>query len=346
MAPGANGKDSLVVSPLGLAFARGRFFAAMMLFSQRQAMWGQPPSAVRSSEARQLFVGKGRPIQEVRMADTSCSLRYACAMGALKNYFPPLLCALLIAALATAQQVKTPVTIVVTDPNGAVIPHAQVRLTPAPNSTPALMETGEEGKLRVDVLPGEYSLSVSRAGFKQSDSSVLVGRATEGQTITVSLEVGGSPNIGQVSPIYVTTGPELLLSAAGHDPIKLGATDLKSLPHISITIHNPHTNADENYSGVRLSDLLTKLGAPLGQQLHGTALKSYVVATGSDGYQAVFSLAEVDPSFHPGEVVVADTMNGIPLDGKTGPFRLVVSEDKRPARSVRNLVSIELKSAG
>jgi len=27
-----------------------------------------------------------------------------------------------------------------------------------------------------------------------------------------------------------------------------------------------------------------------------------------------------------------------------GPFRLVVTEDKRPARAVRNLVSVELKS--
>ena len=46
-----------------------------------------------------------------------------------------------------------------------------------------------------------------------------------------------------------------------------------------------------------------------------------------------------------GEVIVADTMNGQPLDAKSGPFKLVVTEDKRPARWVRNLVSIELKSA-
>ena len=75
------------------------------------------------------------------------------------------------------------------------------------------------------------------------------------------------------------------------------------------------------------------------------ALSSYIVATGSDGYVAVIALAEVDPSFHSGEVIVADTMNGQPLDAKSGPFKLVVTEDKRPARWVRNLVSIELKSA-
>jgi hypothetical protein len=117
---------------------------------------------------------------------------------------------------------------------------------------------------------------------------------------------------------------------------------LKAMPHITVTFHNAHTNADETYSGVRLADLLGKLGAPLGSELRGKALANYVIATGSDGYRAVFALAEIDPSFHPGEVLVADQMNGKALDEHSGPFKLVVTEDKRPARSVRNLVKVEL----
>jgi len=92
-----------------------------------------------------------------------------------------------------------------------------------------------------------------------------------------------------------------------------------------------------------LPDLLTKVGAPLGNDLRGKALANYIVATGSDGYQAVIALGEVDPGFHPGEVLVADSMNGKPLDEHNGPFKLVVTEDKRPARSVRKLTTIELK---
>jgi hypothetical protein len=121
--------------------------------------------------------------------------------------------------------------------------------------------------------------------------------------------------------------------------------DLKALPHVTVTFHNTHTNADETYSGVRLAELLAKLGTPLGADLRGKALANYVVATGSDGYQSVIALGEIDPSFHPGEVIVADAMDGKSLDPHSGPFKLVVTEDKRPARSVRNLVSIELKSA-
>jgi hypothetical protein len=127
--------------------------------------------------------------------------------------------------------------------------------------------------------------------------------------------------------------------------LTLTLADLKAMPHLTVAVHNPHTSTDETYSGVRLADLLAKVGAPLGKDLHGEALANYVVAVGSDGYKAVLALGEIDPSFHPGEILVADSMDGKPLDAHSGPFKLVVSEDKRPARCVRNLTTIELKSA-
>ena len=137
----------------------------------------------------------------------------------------------------------------------------------------------------------------------------------------------------------------LTITAPGHGSKIIDFAALKAMPHKTVTVHNPHTNADETYSGVPLIDLLASLGVPHGKDLHGKALSDYVVATGSDGYKAVLALAEVDPEFHPGDVLVADTMDGKPLDAKTGPFKLVVTEDKRPARSVHSLVSIVVKAA-
>lgn len=64
---------------------------------------------------------------------------------------------------------------------------------------------------------------------------------------------------------------------------------------------------------------------------------------GSDGYGVVLALGEVDPSFHPGAVLIADAMNGNPLDAHSDPLKLVATEDKRPARSVPNLTNIERK---
>src|SRR5215469_4810320 len=137
---------------------------------------------------------------------------------------------------------------------------------------------------------------------------------------------------------------QLHLLAPHHAPVTLTSADLKAMPHLSVTIHNSHSNADEMYSGVRMADLLAKVGAPFGNDLRGKALAQYIVAAGSDGYQTVLALREVDPGFHPGEVLVADTMDGKPLDTQSGPLKLVVTEDKHPARSVRNLVQIELKT--
>jgi hypothetical protein len=139
---------------------------------------------------------------------------------------------------------------------------------------------------------------------------------------------------------------DLRISArAYHEDSVLKVADLKAMPRTTVNVHNEHSKAEETYAGVRVADVLTKMGAPIGKDLRGAALSGYLVATGSDGYVAVIALAEADPTFHSGEVIIADTMNGAPLDAKSGPFKLVVTEDRRPARWVRNLVSIELKMA-
>jgi hypothetical protein len=148
------------------------------------------------------------------------------------------------------------------------------------------------------------------------------------------------------APSSTQAKDELRISAHPyHEDLVLKVADLKAMSRTTVTVHNEHSKAEETYAGVRLADVLAKMGAPLGHDLRGAALSGYIVATGSDGYVAVIALAEADPSFHSGEVIVADTMNGQPLDAKSGPFKMVVTEDKRPARWVRNLVSIELKSA-
>jgi hypothetical protein len=167
------------------------------------------------------------------------------------------------------------------------------------------------------------------------------------RVVLVGIALLASPAVwaqGSITTPALTDG-SLQLTSSSHSTVKISASDLKAMPHITASFHNAHTNAEEMYSGVRMADLLSKLGAPLGNELRGAALSSYIVATGSDGYRAVLALAEVDPSFHPGEVLVADAMNGKSLDEHSGPLKLVVTEDKRPARSVRNLVSIELKLA-
>ncbi len=143
----------------------------------------------------------------------------------------------------------------------------------------------------------------------------------------------------------VASSNELHLILPGQHPQTLNAADIAAMPHKTVTFHNGHTNTDEIYSGVPLTNLLARNGIPTGDKLHGKPLADYIVATGSDGYKAVLALAETDPSFHPGDVIIADTLESKPIGDKDGPFRLIVTEDKRPARCVHNLISIELRTA-
>jgi hypothetical protein len=244
-------------------------------------------------------------------------------------------------ALSAQQATTVPVAVTVVDESGARIPHAQIRVVPTPDPAPK-METDDRGRLSLDLKPGGYGLFVQMLGFKKFATHVEVQTAKEVQTILVVLQAG---HIGGVEVTEASPDVLVLRVYPYYDLVRLSMPDFKLLPHIKVSLHNSHTNSNETYSGVRLADLLSKMGAPLGDELRGEALANYIVATGADGYQVVLALGEVDPAFHPGEVVVADAMNGKPLDAHSGPFKLVVTEDKRPARSVRNLVSLELKAA-
>jgi hypothetical protein len=249
---------------------------------------------------------------------------------------------LALALYAAGQSATSPVVIHVADATGAAITNAKIRIDPAPApASPTAVDS--KGSLTLAMKPGEYALFVASPGFTKMVTHFDVRETKQVQTIPIVLETGhgGGPVVTS------TAGKDSLAVIAYpyHHPAEVSATEIKAMPRVSVTIHNPHTNADEIYSGVRLADLLTRMGAPLGSELRGEALANYIVATGSDGYQAVLAIGEVDPSFHPGEVLVADTMNGEPLDAHSGPLKLVVTEDKRPARSVRNLTTIELRSA-
>jgi hypothetical protein len=67
-----------------------------------------------------------------------------------------------------------------------------------------------------------------------------------------------------------------------------------------------------------------------------------VLASAQDGYQVVFSLAELDPAFTANDIIVADTIDGKPLFASQGPFRIVAPKDARGARSIRMLERIEV----
>lgn len=124
-------------------------------------------------------------------------------------------------------------------------------------------------------------------------------------------------------------------------PLTLKADDLAKMTRETVSIPDQDGTKIE-YEGVPLRDILKRAGAPVGKDLRGKALASYVIAKAHDGYQVVFTLAEVAPEFANESILVADKRAGKPLFGYQGPLRLVCPNDKAGARSVRMLDTIEI----
>jgi hypothetical protein len=272
--------------------------------------------------------------------------RYPSGMRKRKLLIAVFCAALCVSAARAAQQAADKhVVIRVTDQTGSAIPNAKVQVDPPRNPVPAKMETDEKGELALEMKPGSYAVVVTCAGFLRASQEIYVQEPPETTLqafgVVLTLAPMRSPTADPESPkdaLRISANPY-------HEDIFLKPDEFKALPHISVTVHNPHSDADETYSGVRVADLLATMRAPVGKEFRGVALRSYIIATGADRYQVLLALAEVEPSFHAGEVLVADSMGGKALDAHSGPFKLVVTEDKRPARMVRNLESIELRSA-
>ena len=142
------------------------------------------------------------------------------------------------------------------------------------------------------------------------------------------------------TPGAAATDAALAIAGDVARPLTLTPAELKAMPRTTVTIVDQ--GRDVKYTGVLVGEVLARAGAPLGRELSGAAVATYVLASAKDGYQAVFSLAELDPAFAANDIIVADTVDGQPLFDYQGPFRLVAPHDKRGARSVRMLQRLEV----
>jgi hypothetical protein len=101
------------------------------------------------------------------------------------------------------------------------------------------------------------------------------------------------------------------------EALSITPADLKTMPRTTVTV-------DENgrqirHEGVLVGELLKRAGVPLGKDLSGKAVATYVRASAKDGYQVVFALPELDPAFTASDIIVADTIDGQPLFDYKGP---------------------------
>jgi hypothetical protein len=114
----------------------------------------------------------------------------------------------------------------------------------------------------------------------------------------------------------------------------------------SVTYTAAGIPVSDTYTGTTLWNLLADAGGITTTTAKNDILSKYVIATGSDGYQAVFSAGEIDPMFgnQPVLVAYADTGGQLGPNAPDGLARMVVPGDIAGGRYVSDLVSLKVES--
>lgn len=152
-----------------------------------------------------------------------------------------------------------------------------------------------------------------------------------------------------VAPVAQSTtfAPAFAVSGLVGAPRSFTRDDLGGLPQVTLpVVFGSGTGVESGvFTGPRLLDVLDAAGGPRFPPERNARLRTYVLATGADGYQAVLAWGEVDPDFGAQPVLVAWQRDGQPLGDGQGVARLVVPADKRGGRHVATVTRLELRDS-
>ncbi len=127
-------------------------------------------------------------------------------------------------------------------------------------------------------------------------------------------------------------------------PVKLTAGDLAKLPRRLVRAKT-HDGKEASFEGFELGEVLRLAGVKFGEHLRGKDLALFLVVGAADGYRAVFALPELDHAFTDRLIILADRRDDKPLTEKEGLLRIVIPDEKREARWVRQVITLTIRRA-
>jgi hypothetical protein len=140
--------------------------------------------------------------------------------------------------------------------------------------------------------------------------------------------------------VQLVYGQQLTVQSNDGKQVVLGRTDIEGLARVQVTTGT--ASEPTTYEGVTLKSVLEKAGIGFGESLKGKRLASCLVIQAADGYRVVIALPELDPAFTDKRFLLAFLRNGKPLDEKEGPYRVVIPDEKRMARWVRQVTALKI----
>jgi DMSO/TMAO reductase YedYZ molybdopterin-dependent catalytic subunit len=152
--------------------------------------------------------------------------------------------------------------------------------------------------------------------------------------------------VGARTPTSLAAAGEVVFRIGGdvERPQQWTLDDLATLPRREVRARD-RDGTEATFAGVALIELLRLAGVPVGEKLRGSNMALYVLVEAADGYRVVFALPDLDPAFTERVVLLADHRDGQPLATTEGPLRLVVPDEKRQARWVRQVGSCTIRRA-
>jgi len=120
-------------------------------------------------------------------------------------------------------------------------------------------------------------------------------------------------------------------------PLTITDGDLHQYKQVTVIRKDKDGNG-HSYSGVVIADILQKAGVMMNRE----SLTKYLLVDASDGYEVIFALAELDKSFTDRTIILADMIDGKPLPYGDGPFRIIVQDEKKPARCIKQVTGMRV----
>ncbi len=133
--------------------------------------------------------------------------------------------------------------------------------------------------------------------------------------------------------------------------ITIAPDDFAKLPQATVRDKIPHTEQEGVYEGVLLVELLRAAGVALvdpaapDKKLPAAMRTAYVLVEAADGYQVVYSIPEIHPGLGGREVLLANRVNGRPLEAKLAPYQVIVPGSDLHGRWIRQVTRIVVQPA-
>jgi DMSO/TMAO reductase YedYZ molybdopterin-dependent catalytic subunit len=188
---------------------------------------------------------------------------------------------------------------------------------------------------------------MSNAG-RRVRAEIVIKRVIFNVLFIVVALVAQTGVLGQNAPRQATS---LVVDGNVENRLSLTVADLRRLPVQQVEdvrqvrvagAPSAESGATRRYAGVLLRDVIAA-AKPVERERHDLR-RSIVVATATDGYQAVFSWAELFLSPIGDGAMVVFERDGAPLTASEGPFAIVSLKDTQPGpRHVKWLERLDLR---